>query len=154
MEKEDETNHIRIGERGGPEVSGGRHPLPVPPPPPDGEKKMNKSKLFQRAHALRMEDKRTSGEQTELEFYVGQAIAEQIDDMRNANGEVVLPRATQVRMATMALRRLAPKPIALRKTLLVHLRWPEDLYCIWDSLLKTYGRKPVLLRAIADGMEV
>lgn len=115
---------------------------------------MNISKLFQRAHVLRMEDKRTSGEQTELEFYVGQAIGERITDTKNANGEKLLPRETQVNMVVRVLRCFEHKPAALRKTLLQHLRWPEDMERVWDRLLKTYGNNPVALHAIADGMEV
>lgn len=115
---------------------------------------MNISKLFQRAHALRMWDKEMNDEKAAPEFYIGEAIGERILNMKNANGEVVLPRATQIRMATMVLRRLAHKPIALRKTLLVQLRWPEDMVKVWNALLQKYGNKPAALHAIADGMEV
>ena len=115
---------------------------------------MNISKLYQRAHALRVDDKTMHDTVVSpAEFYVGQALGEHIHDMRKANGEVLLPRTTHIKMVTMALRRLAYKPEALRRTLLEHLRWPEDMLALWTRLLRTYNYKPLLLLAIADGME-
>lgn len=115
---------------------------------------MNISTLFQRAHALRMEDKAFTGREASAEFYVGQAIGERIIDTKNANSETILPRTTQIRMVTMPLRDLASRPAALRKTLLERLRWPEDMVKVWNALLQKYGNKPAALHAIADGMEV
>ena len=99
---------------------------------------MNISKLFQRAHALRMEDRKESGIEDPIpEFYVGQALREHI------------PISSEAREAIDALRCLAKQ-----KALTLHLRWHDDEAAIWISLLKTYGDNPLLLEAIADGMEV
>ncbi len=114
---------------------------------------MNISKLFQRAHVLRMEDKAFTGREAVPEFYVGAAIGERITDLKKENGETLIPRETQVLIVVRVFRRFEHKPAALRKTLLQHLRWPEDMERVWDRLLKTYRNKPVALHAIADGME-
>lgn len=99
---------------------------------------MNISKLFQRAHALRMEDWTESGiDEPVPEFYVGKALSKHIGIKR------------QTREAASALRNLAKQ-----EALVLHLHWHDDVAVIWASLLRTYGDKPLLLEAIADGMEV
>lgn len=114
---------------------------------------MNISKLFQRAHVLRMADKRADDEAAVSEFYVGRALRECIYGRKSIDGEALMPRETEVRLITSVFRRLAHKPEALRRVLLRHLSWPDDLTSIWDRLLATYDHKPRLLLAIADGME-
>ena len=98
---------------------------------------MNISKLYQRAHALRMADWTESGiDEPGPEFYVGQALGKHIGIKRQASE------------AADALRNLAKQ-----EALVLHLHWHDDVSVIWASLLRTYGDKPLLLRAIADGME-
>lgn len=114
---------------------------------------MNISKLYQRAHALRMRDKAKGDEAPLPEFYVGVALGECVPDVTYVYSKTLHYRAPRVYIVRMALRRLAHKPEALAKTLLHHLVWPEDMTAIWECLLRTYGAKPRLLLAIADGME-
>lgn len=107
---------------------------------------MNISKLYQRAHALRMADKTCVVEQTPLaEFYVGQALSECCADLNTG--------IMQIGFTARILRRYARKPEALRKALLCSIIWPRDWHLAWERLLGTYGTKPRLLLAIADGME-
>lgn len=70
---------------------------------------MNISKLYQRAHALRMADKRAGTEKAPPELYVGRALIEQESAV--------------------------------------------DVSDVMKHLVRTYGTKPLLLQAIADGME-
>lgn len=114
---------------------------------------MNISKLFRRAHALRMQCSVTGDATAPSEFYVGAVIGERIVDTKNANGEVLIPRSQEIKMITKTIRRFAEDPVALRKALLVRLNWPEDMAGIWEYLLFCYSREPEILRAIADGME-
>ena len=113
----------------------------------------NISTLYQRAHALRMVYKKAGGEVALAEFFVGVALCECIGNMKNTRGETLRPMEALVYIAWAAdvVRFFARRPEALRKTLLGC--WPEDMARIWTRLLRTYGRKPRLLLAIADGME-
>jgi hypothetical protein len=114
---------------------------------------MTISRLYQRAHALRMEDKRAGREAAPSEFYLGRALCEHITDMKKANGEILMNRDVEIRMVKKVLQHLAHKPEALRRALLGRLRWPEPWAQVWQRLLRTYGEQPRLLLAIADGME-
>lgn len=114
---------------------------------------MNISKLFQRAHALRMQCASTGGGHAPSEFYVGAAIGQRIVDTKNPNGEILVPRSTELGIVVRTIRRFAEDPVALRLALLVRLNWPEDMAGVWEYLLSCYSREPEILRAIADGME-
>jgi hypothetical protein len=115
---------------------------------------MNISKLYQRAHALRMEDKEAGVEETPPEFYVGAALGESIIDFYNPDKDAVVPREKHIRFVVRILRGFACEPKSIHMLLVRCLAWPgNDIPEIWKQLLRTYGERPRLLLAIADGME-
>ena len=114
---------------------------------------MNISKLYQRAHALRMADRQDGTAVAPEEFYIGVVIADCFINPEVTNGVIEFLRATEADVVSKALRRFARSPEGLHEELLVRLHWSENWARVWRSLLTTYGDKPLLLLAIADGME-